>query len=147
MALDELYQEILLDHYKNPRNKGHLDHPDIHLDAKNPFCGDEVSLNIKIKDDIIEDILFEGDGCVISQASVSLLTDSVKGKTIHRAGEIVEMFGKLIRGEEDTLLDEELEELMAMQGVSEFPTRIKCALLAWNTLKKALLEYEAKEHE
>jgi nitrogen fixation protein NifU and related proteins len=143
MVLDDLYQEILLDHYKNPRNRGVLEQPDVHLDAKNPFCSDEITIDFTFKEDRIKDIRFQGEGCVISQASVSLLTESVKGKTIEEALDVVEQFTKLIRGEIDAL-DPELEELMAMQGVSAYPTRVKCALLAWNTLKKALSDDKEK---
>ncbi len=143
MVLDDLYQEILLDHYKNPRNRGVLEQPDVHLDAKNPFCGDEITIDFTFDGDRIKEIRFQGEGCVISQASVSLLTESVKGKTIEEAQDVVDQFTKLIRGEIDAL-DPELEELMAMQGVSAYPTRVKCALLAWNTLKKALSDYKEK---
>ena len=143
MALDDLYQEILLDHYKNPRNQGVLDHPDVRLQAKNPFCGDEVTLNLKFKDERVEEISFEGQGCVISQASVSLLTQTVKGKTIDQVLALIDQFQALVKGE-TTELDSELEELMALQGVSDYPTRIKCATLAWNTLRKALVEHVEK---
>ncbi len=145
MALDDLYQEILLDHYKNPRNQGAMVDADKNLQAKNPFCGDEVTIHLKFDEDRVKDIQFEGHGCVISQASVSLLTQSVKGKTIDQILELIDRFQALVKGEIDQL-DPEVEELMAQQGVSEFPTRIKCATLAWNTLKKALYEHDAEKN-
>ncbi|MBN1541180.1 SUF system NifU family Fe-S cluster assembly protein [candidate division KSB1 bacterium] len=146
MALDDLYQEILLDHYKNPRNQGKMSDPDKRLQAKNPFCGDEVTLNLKFDGDRVREISFEGQGCVISQASVSLLTHYVKGKTVDQILELIERFQALVKGEIDQL-DPQVEELMALQGVSEFPTRIKCATLAWNTLKKALHEYDSEQSD
>lgn len=145
MALDDLYQEILFDHYKHPRNHGVLERPDVHLDAKNPFCGDEITIDFTLEDGRIQEIRFQGQGCVISQASVSLLTESVKGKTLQEAQEVVDQFSRLIKGEIEEL-DPDLEELMAMQGVSAFPTRVKCALLAWNTLKKAIADVQ-ESHE
>jgi nitrogen fixation NifU-like protein len=147
MALDDLYQEILLDHYKNPRNQGKMDNADVQISAKNPFCGDEVVLNLKLEKNRIKDISFEGQGCVISQASVSLLTEYVKGKTLKEIGNIVETFQDILKGEQNGTDDEDFDEMNAFRGVSEFPTRVKCATLAWNTLVKALEDREKKVTE
>ena len=137
MALDELYQEIILDHYKHPRNHGTLESADVKIPGKNPFCGDEIILSIKLKDNIVEDVAFEGNGCAISQASASVMTEQIKGKTLPEAKELFEEFSKMVKGDID--FDEgKMDELAAFQGVCEFPTRVKCALLSWNALKKAL---------
>jgi len=137
MALDELYQEIILDHYKHPRNHGTLENADIKIPGKNPFCGDEIILSIKLKDNIVEDVAFEGNGCAISQASASVMTEQIKGKTLQEAKELFEEFSKMVKGDID--FDEvKMDELAAFQGVCEYPTRVKCALLSWNALKKAL---------
>jgi len=144
MALEDLYQEILMDHYKNPRNSGKLHDADLEVHAKNPFCGDEVELDIKWDGDRIKDIHFVGHGCVISQASVSLLTEHVKGKTLKEIEGVIQEFSAMIKGELEKIDEEKLDELCALQGVSKFPTRIKCALLAWNTLKKVVLERKAE---
>jgi len=137
MALDELYQEIILDHYKHPRNHGTLENADIKIPGKNPFCGDEIILSIKLKDNIVEDVAFEGNGCAISQASASVMTEQIKGKTLQEAKKLFEEFSKMVKGDID--FDEvKMDELAAFQGVCEYPTRVKCALLSWNALKKAL---------
>ena len=137
MGLDELYQEIIFDHYKKPRNHGLLANPDVTIDGKNPFCGDEVKLSLKVENNLVTDIAFEGTGCAISQASVSIMTEQIKGKTVEQARQIVEQFSEMVKGESEYDQDS-MDDLAAFQGVSGFPTRVKCALLGWNTLKKAL---------
>jgi len=139
MALDDLYQEIILDHYKHPRNHGRLENADVKIPGKNPFCGDEIVLTLKLKDNIVEDVAFEGSGCAISQASASVMTEQIKGKTLQQAKELFEEFSKMVKGEGNSDIDEEkMDELAAFQGVCEYPTRVKCALLSWNALKNAL---------
>ena len=138
MALDELYQEIILEHYKKPRNLDLLEDADVKVEGKNPFCGDEVEIALKLNGDVIENATFDGSGCAISQASASLMTEKIKGKTIAEVRELISTFRKLVKGEDTNVSTEDLDELLALQGVSEFPTRIKCALLAWNTLLQAL---------
>lgn len=141
MALDELYQEIILEHYKKPKNLGLLENADIKIEGKNPFCGDEIELAIKLKDDTIENVTFDGSGCAISQASASLMTEKIKGKSIVEVKKLISTFKKMVKGEDDSQVNKDnLEELLALQGVSEFPSRIKCALLAWNTLLLGLEE-------
>lgn len=156
MALDELYQEILLDHYKQPRNKGRLAVSDLDVELKNPFCGDEILLTIRFEQDRIQDVAFEGHGCVISQASASLMTDKIKGMTIAEAESVIERFSQMLKQESDDhgehtcdghcrhrFSDDELDELNAFQGVCEYPTRVKCAMLAWRSLQQALERYKA----
>ena len=141
MALDDLYQEIILDHYKHPRNHGTIENADVKIPGKNPFCGDEIILSIKLKDNIVEDVAFEGSGCAISQASASVMTEQIKGKTLQQARELFEEFSKMVKGDVD--FDErKMDELAAFQGVCEYPTRVKCALLSWNALKNALEQKE-----
>jgi nitrogen fixation protein NifU and related proteins len=145
MALDELYQEIILEHYKKPRNQGLLNNADIKVEGKNPFCGDEVEIALKINGDNVENATFEGSGCAISQASASLMTEKIKGKTVTDVRQLISDFRNLVKGENTKVNAEDLEELLALQGVSEFPSRIKCALLAWNTLLQGLDEQLKKE--
>lgn len=145
MALDDLYQEIILEHYKKPRNLGLLSNADIKVEGKNPFCGDEVEIALKIDKNNVENATFEGSGCAISQASASLMTEKIKGKSIIEVRNLISEFRKLVKGEDTKVNPEDLEELLALQGVSEFPSRIKCALLAWNTLLQGLDEQLKKE--
>jgi len=137
MGLDDLYQEIILEHYKSPKNRGSLKEPDATAEGHNPFCGDEISLSLQLKDGHVHDIAFNGSGCAISQASASVMTEAVKGKSVAKVRELFDKFSQMIKNGEITDVDE-MEELAAFQGVSEFPTRVKCAMLAWNALKDGL---------
>ena len=142
-GLDDLYQDIILDHYRRPRHRGTLDHADLHAEGFNPFCGDQVILTIELNGDgRISDVGFEGQGCSISQASASMLTDHLISKTLDEAEAAVRTFKGVMQGEE---LSEEqaddLGEIAALQGVKQFPIRIKCALLGWTTLQDAIAEY------
>jgi nitrogen fixation protein NifU and related proteins len=143
MELDNLYQEIILEHYKHPRNHGVIANADVKINGKNPFCGDEIALSLKLKDNLVEEVAFEGHGCAISQASASVMTEQIKGKTLEEAQRLFEQFTKMVKGETDYNA-ENMDDLAAFQGVCEFPTRVKCALLSWNALKKAL-EQNTKE--
>ncbi len=149
MILDDLYQEIILDHYKNPRNKGKIENPDIHEHLKNPFCGDEIDLDIKLKPDksAIEEIKFSGQGCSISQASASMLTEILKDKPIDEVIELIELFKRMMRGETTEEEEEKLGELQAFKGVSKFPVRIKCATLVWNIIERGLTELKPAENQ
>ncbi len=141
--LDELYESIILDHYRNPRNTDLLDSPDVELEANNPFCGDEVRLQLKTADSSISEISVSGRGCAISQSSGSLLAELIEGKSREETAEIVGRVRKLMMGKE--LSEEEIEslgDLEALGGVRKFPIRIKCALLSWATLEDALKELE-----
>ena len=137
--LDELYQEVLLDHYRNPRRTALLESPDAEVDAINPFCGDEIHLQLLIGNGRVSGISVSGQGCSISQAAGSLLAESVDGKTPDEARELRDLFRDLMTGEE--LTDEQADRLqdnLALQGVRRFPVRIKCALLSWSALTDAL---------
>lgn len=141
MNLSELYQEIILEHYKEPHNKGKLSQADVNADGKNPMCGDEIQVFLKIEGNTIKDIRFDGAGCAISQASASVMTDSVKGRTIAEAQTIINAFANMVKkGALDDKIGED-SELAAFQGISAYPTRIKCAMLAWNALKNSIEQF------
>ncbi|MDQ6718406.1 MAG: SUF system NifU family Fe-S cluster assembly protein [Gemmatimonadota bacterium] len=135
-----LYQELILDHYRKPRNKGKLENPDAYVEMRNPLCGDECDLQVIFNGDAIGDVKFCGRGCSISQASASMMTQIVKGKSIAEIDEIRARFRELIMGDMSAANDKSLGSLRALSGVSKFPARVKCALLAWNALETALEE-------
>jgi nitrogen fixation protein NifU and related proteins len=136
--LDDLYRELILDHYRHPRNKGSLDNANRHVEGFNPLCGDEVELDLIVdKDGVIEAVAFKGRGCSISQASSSMMTDAVKGQTKGEAMALLDAFKKMMM-EPETEPAEELGDLEAFQGVAKFPVRVKCATLAWNVLQEGL---------
>ncbi len=138
-ALRELYQEVILDHNKNPRNFHRMIQPDRKVDGYNPLCGDHYTIFLKMDGDKIADISFDGGGCAISKASASVMSSIVKGKTKKEAEELFQQFHKLVTGEIDPGKDiASLGKLAAFSGVSEFPARVKCASLAWHTLHAAL---------
>ena len=137
--LHDLYQEVILDHNKRPRNLGPL--PDATQSAKghNPLCGDKLTLSLKIRDGRIEKVAFEGSGCAISKASASLMTDAVKGQTIDAAVHLFDLFHQMVTTPIDQPIDEDaVGKLAVLGGVREYPARVKCASLAWHTLKAAL---------
>jgi nitrogen fixation NifU-like protein len=138
--LRDLYQEIIIDHSKCPRNFRRLEDATHSADGHNPLCGDRLTLFVKVKDGVVEDVCFEGSGCAISTASVSMLTESLKGKSEAEARELYERFVKLVTGADESIDPEELGKLAAFAGVREFPVRVKCATLAWHTLQAALEE-------
>lgn len=139
LSLDELYKEVILDHYRTPRNKGRLDPHDIALERNNPLCGDEIELFVKFEGDKVEGIAFEGKGCSISQASASMMTEKVKGLGAKDATELTESIKRMMAGEEEGD-PKALGDLVSLKGVVKYPVRIKCALLGWNTLQEALEE-------
>lgn len=141
MALDDLYREVILDHYTHPRNKGTLDDADIKVEGANPLCGDELSIYIRLADGKISDVRFVGRGCSISQSSTSMMTEQIKGKTLDEAMRLVSRFKAMMHGE--PVGEDELGDLMALQGVRKFPVRIKCATLSWVALEQGVQEYEA----
>jgi len=133
---DELYREILLDHYRRPRNHGKLVDPTVRREGANPVCGDEVAIELRIGDHTIEEIAFEGQGCSISQSSVSLMTERLKGRSLDEAREVAAKFeAMLVDGAEP---DTTLGDLEALHGVAKFPVRVKCALLGWKVLAEAM---------
>ncbi len=136
--LDDLYQEVILDHGRRPRNFRVIPDADRKAEGLNPLCGDHFKLYVKLDGDRISDISFEGSGCAISKASASLMTTSLKGKTTGDAEELFQRFHKLVTEGPDKVPASELGKLAALSGVCEFPTRVKCASLVWHTLKNAL---------
>ena len=138
MELDSLYQEVILDHYRNPHHKGLSTYKDIQVKHNNPSCGDEVTLNLSMKDGSVQDITWDGVGCSISMASVSVMSDLIIGKSYAEASEILQNFVDLMQSKGQGSGDENiLEDAVAFAGVSKFPARIKCALLGWMAFKDA----------
>ncbi len=147
-GLEDLYREIILDHYRNPRNRGQLTTPPAtRTEGFNPLCGDEIVLFLDVADGVVRDVKIAGQGCSISQASASMMTTAVKGKTLPDALTMVNAFKSMMTVHEDHLDDEDepappvaLGDLEALRGVVKFPSRIKCATLSWNTFLQALDE-------
>ena len=140
-GLEDLYREIILDHYRTPRNRGELEPPAVSVEGHNPLCGDEIRIFLDVKDGVVTDVKFSGSGCSISQSSASMMTNAVKGKSVDDVKAIVRKFKHMMTVEDDeTPVDEEVKlgDLEALQGVVKFPVRIKCATLSWNTLVDAL---------
>ena len=137
--LRDLYQEVILDHAKHPRNFGALEHPTHSATGRNPLCGDQLVLMLDVQHDLVRDARFAGKGCAISTASASLLTEAVKGKTTAQAHELFKRFHDAVTAPADAAPDVSgLGKLAALTGVREFPMRVKCASLAWHTLEAAL---------
>ncbi|MFY9573317.1 MAG: SUF system NifU family Fe-S cluster assembly protein [Blastocatellia bacterium] len=136
--LQDLYQELILDHGRRPRNFRRLEDVSLSAEGYNPLCGDKVKIYVKMDDDILKDISFEGAGCAISTASASIMTETLKGKTRAEAEKLFQTFHDLVTGREAHLDAPELGKLAVFSGVSEFPIRVKCATLSWHTLRAAL---------
>jgi nitrogen fixation NifU-like protein len=137
--LRQLYQEVILDHYKKPRNFGPLAGADRCAEGYNPLCGDQVKVSVRLEDGKVADARFEGAGCAISTASASLMTEAVKGKTVEEAEALFQRFHGLVSGKGGQPADEDdLGKLEALAGVRDYPVRIKCATLAWHALRSAL---------
>ncbi|HLT55297.1 MAG TPA: SUF system NifU family Fe-S cluster assembly protein [Bacillota bacterium] len=136
--LDTLYRQVIMDHYKNPRNRGIEETGDgVTVDMNNPTCGDRIRLQLKVEEGVVTDARFEGEGCSISMSSASMMTQAVKGKTIEDALKMSSLFSDMMLGKEiDT--DLEMGDIEALQGVSKFPARIKCATLAWKAMEKGV---------
>ena len=135
--LRELYREVILDHNRQPRNFGELEGANRVVEGVNPLCGDKMTLYVKLANDRVEDIKFQGTGCAISVASSSLMTERIKGKTIEESVQLFKKIHDMLTGA-TTEPAEELDKLAALAGVREYPSRVKCASLAWHTLKSAL---------
>jgi nitrogen fixation NifU-like protein len=145
MNLDNLYQEVILDHYKNPLNKSLSEDYDVQVHHINPSCGDEITLNITLMDNVISKITWDGVGCSISQASVSIASDLLVGKTLDVSGSITEEFMDLMQSKGKKSGNElVLEDAVAFAGVSQYPARIKCALLGWMAIKDAAMQASSK---
>jgi nitrogen fixation NifU-like protein len=136
--LRDLYQQVIVDHSKRPRNLRPLEGANRKVEGYNPLCGDKFTIYVKIENDVIADISFEGSGCAISTASASLLTESLKGKTLAEAEALFESFHNLLTGLEPAAEAPKLGKLVVFSGVCDYPTRVKCATLAWHTLHAAL---------
>ncbi len=137
--IHELYQEVIMDHNRRPRNFQVLEGADMMAEGYNPLCGDQITLYLNVRDGTIEDVGFQASGCAISKASASMMTEEIKGRTVEEAERIFDKFRDLVKGEE--LDDEDLDllgDLELLSGVSRYPVRIRCATLSWHTLKSAL---------
>jgi nitrogen fixation protein NifU and related proteins len=145
-SLDELYKEVILDHYRSPRNRGKLEPSDFDLHRDNPLCGDEIHVYAQLEDGKVTGISFEGKGCSISQASVSMMTEKIKGLPLEDAEGLANQFKSMMQGE-NPQDPEPLGDLVALQGVQKYPVRIKCALLGWNTFLEGLKAYREKQGE
>lgn len=142
-ALDDLYREVILDHFKNPRNHASLSHFDVEQEGYNPLCGDQIKLQLEFQNGRVSKVGFEGKGCSISQASASILTEEIQGKTISEIEKEIQFFKSMMQGEVNDE-DQDIGDLEALSGVRKFPVRIKCALLGWTTLEEALRFYQEK---
>jgi len=147
VGLEELYREVILDHYRTPRNQGRIENADATAQGVNPLCGDEITIDLALSNGVVTDIAVQGQGCSISQASASMMTEAVKGKTREEIADLVARFRKMMSldDSDDPGLDPErpgsvLGDIEALQGVRKYPVRIKCASLGWNTLLEALGE-------
>lgn len=139
--LDELYREVILDHFKNPTHSGELPHAQIKVDGANPLCGDEVTFHVAMNNGRVEQIRFRGKGCAISQAAASMLAAQLEGKTIREVAQIIETMKAIMQGQEpDPSID--LGDLEALAGVRKFPVRVKCAALSWNAVEQGLKDYQ-----
>lgn len=136
IQLNELYREVIMDHYRSPRNKGELDNPTVSVELNNPLCGDEITLQLEVEDGTVKQARFSGQGCSISQASASMMTHQVQGKSLEEVGEMLVRFKQMMHGDEEA--GKPLGDLLALHGVSKFPVRIKCALLSWEALERVL---------
>jgi len=146
MDLNDLYQEVILDHNRRPRNFRRIEPASHHAEGYNPLCGDRFTIFLTIRGDRIEDAAFEGSGCAISKASASLMTDRLKGSTVTEARELFERFHRMVTTPPDQGV-EDLGKLSALAGVREFPVRVKCASLAWHALKAAMDRQERTSTE
>jgi len=136
--LRELYQQVILDHNKNPRNFHQMPDATRHVEGYNPLCGDHYTIFVRTDGEKIEDVSFTGNGCAISKASASVMSSTIKGKSKEEADRLFDTFHRLVTGDASGLSAADLGRLAAFSGVSEFPARVKCATLAWHTLKSAL---------
>lgn len=138
--LDTLYRQVIMDHYKSPRNKGSLDGDVLSVDMNNPTCGDRIQLHLQVADGIVKDAKFEGEGCSISIASASMMTQAIKGLELEKALKMSNIFSKMMMGEKVDTEGLDLGDIEALQGVAKFPARIKCATLSWKAMEKGVKE-------
>ncbi len=138
LNLNSLYQQLILEHYRKPRNKGELPEATVEIHMANPVCGDEIRLQLQIDGDRIVEARHVGQGCSISQAAVSMMTNLIKGKSLSEAEGLADRFTAMMHGDEEVAKDRTMGDLRALKGVSKFPVRIKCALLAFDALQEAI---------
>ncbi len=143
--LDDLYQELILDHYKNPRCQGCLQNPDCQCELRNPLCGDIIDLSIKFQNGIVQDIRFSGHGCSISQAGASMMSELCRGKSITEVRDLCKVFRGMMRGEKSTDEIKVLGDAVSLEGVRKFSARIKCALLAWDVVERCIDQAELSQ--
>jgi nitrogen fixation protein NifU and related proteins len=143
--LDQLYRQVIMDHYKNPRNKGTLEDGALTINMNNPTCGDRIQLHLKVEDGKIESAKFDGEGCSISLASASMMTQAVKGKSVEDAVKLAKIFYDMMLGNDYDDESFDLGDIEALQGVSKFPARIKCATLAWKAMEQGVGKEEEEE--
>jgi nitrogen fixation NifU-like protein len=142
--LDTLYRQVIMDHYKNPRNRGELEEDSLTVNMNNPTCGDRIQIQMKLEDGKVAAAKFVGDGCSISLASASMMTQAVKGLTSEEAKAMSTIFSEMMLGKDYDEGRFDLGDIEALQGVSKFPARIKCATLAWKAMEKGLHDHEEK---
>lgn len=145
--LDALYRQVIMDHYKNPRNRGVIEDDSLTINMNNPTCGDRIQLTLKVENDKVVDAKFQGEGCSISMSSASMMTEAIKGRPVEEALKLAHTFSDMVQGKDphdEVDEDFDLGDIEALQGVCKFPARIKCATLAWKAMEKALHE-ENKE--
>lgn len=145
-GLDDLYQDLILDHYRRKRGEGSLDNPSVAVDQNNPLCGDEIHLELNIVDGAVTEIAHTGEGCSISQASMSMMSEALVGKSLEDALEVVEHFRMVMHGSEQGDEDR-LGDAIALEGVAKYPVRVKCALLGWMAAKDAIQTYQREAEE
>jgi nitrogen fixation NifU-like protein len=138
--LDTLYRQVIMDHYKNPRNRGVIEDNSITINMNNPTCGDRIQIHLIVEDGKIADVKFDGEGCSISLSSASMMTQAIKGLEVEKALEMAEIFSEMIQGKDYDEGDFDLGDIEALQGVAKFPARIKCATLAWKAMEKGIAE-------
>lgn len=144
--LDTLYRQVIMDHYKKPRNKGIIEDGNLTINMNNPTCGDRIQLTMRVENGKVMDVKFDGEGCSISMSSASMMTQAIKGKNTEEAIKLSKIFSDMMLGKEyDDDID--LGDIEALQGVSKFPARIKCATLAWKAMEKGLRENEEQTKE
>jgi nitrogen fixation protein NifU and related proteins len=143
--LDNLYRQVIMDHYKNPRNKGVLEEGSLTVNMNNPTCGDRIQLTMKVEDGKVSDAKFEGEGCSISMSSASMMTQAIKGRNVEDALKLSKIFSDIMQGNDYDEDELDLGDIEALQGVAKFPARIKCATLAWKAMEKGLKEDDANQ--
>jgi nitrogen fixation NifU-like protein len=136
-AVDALYQEIILKHYRSAARRGELDSPTVVVPMKNPTCGDDILLQVRVEDGRVADVRFSGHGCAISQAAASMMSERIVGRSFREIHELAGRFRDLVHGDADAAKDKALGDLRALAGVAKLPSRVKCAMLAWDALAEA----------